>query len=76
MIYVLQSAGYDKNGQYIDLIKIGYSKDWKKRKDVYAAHNPTVKILYLTEDGDEDDEASLHLYFRKFRFRESQIRVR
>lgn len=70
MIYVLQSAGYDKNGQYIDLIKIGYSKDWKKRKDVYAAHNPTVKILYLSEDGDEDDEASLHLYFRKFRFLE------
>ena len=68
MIYVIQSAGYDSKGQFIDLIKIGYTQNWKNRKEVYDAHNPTIKILYLSEAGDRADEASLHLYFRKFRF--------
>ena len=47
MIYVLQSAGYDENRNYIDLIKIGYTESWDRRKVSYLLSNPTVILLYL-----------------------------
>lgn len=69
MIYVLKSAGYDENNQYIDLLKIGYSKDWDKRKTQYLLHNPTIKILYEIENLEEEWEHKLHYKFRKYRYK-------
>lgn len=68
MIYVLQSAGYDKNGQYIDLIKIGYASNWDRRWESYQLHNPTIKVLYTVEGGEFADEKNVQNYFRKYRF--------
>ena len=68
MIYVLKSAGYDENNQYIDLLKIGYSKDWDKRKTQYLLHNPTIKILYEIENLEEEWEHKLHYKFKKYRY--------
>ena len=30
MIYLIKSAGYGKDNNYIDLLKIGYTEDTKK----------------------------------------------
>jgi hypothetical protein len=69
MIYVLKSAGYDENNQYIDLLKIGYSNDWGKRKVQYLLHNPTIQTLYEIENLEEEWEHKLHYKFRKYRYK-------
>lgn len=68
MIYVLKSLGYDENDKSIELIKIGYTNNWDKRLVDYKLHNPTIRVLYLCENGNEDDERSLHSYFSEYRF--------
>ena len=70
MIYVLKSAGYDENNQYIDLLKIGYSKDWRIRKAQYLLHNPTIKILYEVLELEEEWEHKLHYKFKKYRYKD------
>lgn len=70
MIYVLKSAGYDENNQYIDLLKIGYSQDWKIRKAQYILHNPTIKILYEIPDLEEEWEHKLHYKFKKYKYKD------
>lgn len=70
MIYVLKSSGYDEKGNHIDLIKIGYTNNWDKRFLQYKLHNPTIKILYEIEDGDEEDEKELHYYFSDYKLKE------
>ena len=70
MIYVLQSAGYDENRNYIDLIKIGYTESWDRRKVSYLLSNPTVILLYLFKEIEATTEIEflLHEYFSKFRY--------
>ena len=70
MIYVLQSAGYDENRNYIDLIKIGYTESWDRRKVSYLLSNPTVILLYLFKEieATKEIEFLLHEYFSKFRY--------
>lgn len=70
MIYVLQSSAYGDFGNYIDIIKIGYTKDWKQRKNAYYLSNPTIKLLYLFKDkgSTEKVESQLHEYFSEFRY--------
>ena len=68
MIYVLKSAGYDTSGQHIDLLKIGYSSDWKTRKTQYLLHNPTIQTLYEIENLEEEWEHKLHYKFKKYRY--------
>jgi hypothetical protein len=34
MIYLIKSAGYGKDNNYIDLLKIGYTEDTKKKGDL------------------------------------------
>ena len=67
MIYVLQSSAYGDSGNYIDIIKIGYTKDWEQRKNAYYLSNPTIKLLYLFKDkgSTEKVESQLHEYFHK-----------
>lgn len=68
MIYLIKSAGYDTNDNYIDLLKIGYTGDnkLKIRFNTYQYHNPTCKLLYTIPDCNEDDEAKLQYYFREY----------
>ena len=68
MIYLIKSAGYDTNDNYIDLLKIGYTGDdkLKTRFNTYQYHNPTCKLLYTIPDCNEDDEAKLQYYFREY----------
>lgn len=67
MIYVLKSSGYDENENLVNLIKIGYTDNWDKRLTQYKIHNPTIKTLYLYDDGNEDDEKFLHSYFSEYK---------
>jgi len=66
MIYVMRSAGFDENNNFTTLIKIGYTGEnsKKSRFSLYLTENPTIKILYLIEGGDEQDERNLHKYFK------------
>lgn len=44
MIYVLQSSAYGDSGNYIDIIKIGYTKDWERRKNSYYLSKSYNKV--------------------------------
>ena len=68
MIYLIKSAGYGKDNNYIDLLKIGYTEDTKKegRFSAYKLHNPTCKILYELPELTEEDEKNIQYKFRKY----------
>ena len=70
MVYLIKSAGYDKNGDFIDLLKIGYSKDINcdTRVMSYVYHNPTCKLLFTIPLATEEDERNLQYYFREYIF--------
>ncbi len=70
MVYVLKSSAFDENENQIKLIKIGYTDNWEKRYAQYKLHNPTVKVLCLYEDGNEEDEKSLHSYFSEYKYKD------
>lgn len=69
MIYLIQSAGYDDSGNFIHILKIGFTEDStsNNRFTAYRNHNPTNKVLYKIPGGTSQDELNLHNYFRKFR---------
>lgn len=58
MIYLIKSAGYNEKGDFIHLLKIGYTEDSKKDKrfQLYKLHNPTCKVLYEIPNLPEDIE--------------------
>ena len=70
MIYLILSAAFNKNSEneFEKILKIGYTKDdgKKSRFDCYITENPTIKILYLIPEADEQDEKNLHHYFRDY----------
>lgn len=70
MVYLIKSAGYNKNGDFIDLLKIGYSKDINcdTRVMSYIYHNPTCKLLFTIPLATEEDESNLQYYFREHLF--------
>ena len=68
MIYVLESAGFDENKNFIKLIKLGFTDNWTKRYATYLLHNPTIVPLFLIEGGDTTDEFSLRQYFQKYQY--------
>ena len=73
MIYLILSSAFVDNNDlskgYIPLLKIGYTgeESRKSRFDTYITENPTVKILYLIENGDINDEANLHNHFKQYK---------
>jgi hypothetical protein len=68
MVYLIKSAGYDKNDNFIDILKIGYTKDinCKSRVMNYIYHNPTCKLLFTIPLATEVDEDNLQYYFRDY----------
>lgn len=66
MIYLIKSAGYNEKGDFIHLLKIGYTEDNNKDKrfQLYKLHNPTCKILYEIPDLSEDIEKRIQYKFR------------
>lgn len=65
MIYLIESTWYDKQtNKVIDLVKIGYAGDFKKRLTSYKLHNPLCTVLSTIEDGTEEDEKRLHYHFK------------
>lgn len=45
MIYLIKSAGYGKDNNYIDLLKIGYTEDTKKEGRFNASVDPFEKSV-------------------------------
>lgn len=45
MIYLIKSAGYGKDNNYIDLLKIGYTEDTKKEGRINASVDPFEKSV-------------------------------
>jgi len=71
MIYLIKSAGYsDIEGEYIDLLKIGYTKDSSKENRLvsYKIHNPTFKLLYSIPGCDDIIERKIQRYFSEYRY--------
>ena len=67
MIYLIKSAAFDENDNYITILKIGYAKEVDKRYNQYVDHNPTSILLKIRE-GDKTLESYLHGYFKKYKF--------
>ena len=72
MIYLIKSAGYNEKGDFIHLLKIGYTEDSSKDKrfSQYKMHNPTCKILYEIPDLPEDIEKRIQYKFRDLLYSE------
>ena len=69
MIYLIESSGYNRVGDsisYFQLLKIGYTEDFKKDKRYisYKLHNPTCKVLYEISNGTEDHEKRIQYKFK------------
>lgn len=71
MIYLIKSAGYNEDNNYIDLLKIGFTEDLKKssRFQTYKLHNPTCKILYEISNLSEDIEKRIQYKFRDLKYK-------
>lgn len=73
MIYVIKSAAFDKEfTKYKIILKIGYSDDksFLRRYSSYKVCNPTCQVIYKLLNGTEDDERSLHRYFKKYLYKD------
>ena len=71
MIYLINVTYYNKETKEIlDLLKIGYTDNWDKRKSQYLLHNPGIQEVYLIDDGTEEQESKLHYKFKDFRFKD------
>ena len=69
MIYLINVTYYNKETKEIlDLLKIGYTDNWDKRKSQYLLHNPGIQELYLLEDGSEEQESKLHYKFKDLKY--------
>lgn len=71
MIYLIKSAGYNEDNNYIDLLKIDFTEDLKKssRFQTYKLHNPTCKILYEISNLSEDIEKRIQYKFRDLKYK-------
>ena len=72
MIYLIKSAGYDEKGDFIHLLKIGYTEDNNKDKrfQLYKLHNPTCKVLYEIPNLPEDIEKRIQYKFKDLLYSE------
>ena len=72
MLYLLLSPSFVDNDseKFKKLLKIGYTEDSNKRLLSYKHSNPSIITLKIFDFGDKVLESSLHLYFRKFRYKD------
>ena len=65
MIYLLQDCYKDDNGEYKDILKIGYSKNsfTENRENQYNTHNFGYKFL-----GEKEGSIELENYLHKLLF--------
>lgn len=72
MLYLLLSPSFVDNDpeKFKKLLKIGYTEDSNKRLLSYKQSNPSIITLKIFDFGDKVLESSLHLYFRKFRYKD------
>ena len=69
MIYLINTTYYNKETKEItDLLKIGFTDNWEKRKTQYQLHNPIFKTIHLIEDGTEEQEKKLHYKFKEKKY--------
>lgn len=70
MIYLIKSSAYNKEGDHIDILKIGYTGDTNNcnRVMTYYYHNPTCILLYTIPNATELEEDRLHYKFRDYLF--------
>ena len=75
MIYVIVSSALKANSifEYETILKIGYTNDNRGdgRFDDYKTTNPTCRVLYKIPEGSIMDERLLHLYFKEFKYQET-----
>lgn len=64
MIYVIQTSQYDEKQNHRDVIKVGYTNNWKKRKMTYEEYCHNFIILQIYDDGTLEDESKLKKYFK------------
>lgn len=64
MIYVLQTAQYNKEYDKIDVLKIGYTGNWEKRRQAYEEYCHYFKVIQIYEGGTVEDETRLKNYFK------------
>lgn len=55
MLYLIK--GYGKNGE---ILKIGFTEDWEKRKEGYITHQPDYELL-----GTREGDLNLETYFKR-----------
>lgn len=69
MIYLIKSAAYDSEDNFINILKIGYTIDLgqENRFSAYRNHNPSCKVLFKIPEATEQDETNLHGYFKEYR---------
>ena len=66
MIYLINTTYYNKETkEVIDLLKIGFTDNWNKRKTQYQLHNPLFKTIHLIENGTDEQESKLHYKFKE-----------
>ena len=68
MIYVIQSAGYDSKGQFIDLINIQYVLNAESFDKEFKENNPTARILFKVGCEDPRVVGSIEERFKEYRF--------
>ena len=56
MIYVIQTSQYDEKHNHRDVIKIGYTDNWKKRQQAYEEYCHNFIVLQTYEVGTIKDE--------------------
>jgi len=64
MIYVIQTSQYDEKHNHRNVIKIGYTGNWEKRKQAYEEYCHNFIVLQTYEDGTIEDESKLKVYFK------------
>ena len=64
MVYIIQTAQYDKEHNLCEVIKIGYTQNWEKRLSTYECYCHHLIVLKIYENGTLEDETKLKKYFK------------
>ncbi len=65
MLYLLRSFGPVKSGKLNYIYKVGYTRNIKKRFEMYKSHNPYIQLI-STREGEEFEEKLLHLFLHSY----------